>query len=103
MSRERASNPRREASGNMFGNSNGNGNANGNGVVNEERRRSFGIGGAGNIRRPSDVIYPVRRASVAENDPDPDKAKRRRGSGWSMGTSPGKNGILSFWRKGNDV
>jgi len=25
-----------------------------------EPRRSFGIGGAGNIRRPSDVIYPSR-------------------------------------------
>jgi len=42
--------------------------------MNIERKKSFGIGGAGNIRRPSEVIYPprvnadgTRRASVWSN------------------------------------
>ncbi|KAH7382910.1 hypothetical protein BKA64DRAFT_712757 [Cadophora sp. MPI-SDFR-AT-0126] len=30
------------------------------GAMNIERKKSFGIGGAGNIRRPSDIIYPPR-------------------------------------------
>ncbi|KAH6677213.1 hypothetical protein B0J14DRAFT_560005 [Halenospora varia] len=40
----------------------------------EERKMSYGIGGAGNIRRPSDVIYPPR------TNPD---GTRRRSSVWS--------------------
>ncbi|KAH8661623.1 hypothetical protein BGZ60DRAFT_89733 [Tricladium varicosporioides] len=40
----------------------------------EERKMSYGIGGAGNIRRPSDVIYPPRI------NPD---GTRRRSSVWS--------------------
>ncbi|KAM3072051.1 hypothetical protein ACMFMG_008512 [Clarireedia jacksonii] len=50
-----------------------------------ERRRSFGIGGAGNIRRPSDIIYPPR--------------ERRRSSVWSgtSGSPEEKKGIFGGW------
>lgn len=64
-----------------------------------ERKKSYGIGGAGNIRRPSEVIYPVR------TNPD---GSRRRSSVWSSinvtpGTSPeGKrNSFLGFFRRGS--
>jgi hypothetical protein len=120
--------------------------ATGNAIANEERRRSFGIGGAGNIRmspfqtcstsfvffcsfggfgrkvimdtncvryigRPSDVIYPIRRESIAENDMgDTAAKKKRRSSVWSMGTSgdatgssPGKKGVWGFWRRASDA
>jgi len=64
-----------------------------------ERKKSYGIGGAGNIRRPSDVIYPVRTNA---------DGSRRRSSVWSSlnvtpGTSPeGKrHGFLGFFRRGS--
>lgn len=64
-----------------------------------ERKKSYGIGGAGNIRRPSDVIYPVRTNA---------DGSRRRSSVWSSinvtpGTSPEgkKNSFLGFFRRGN--
>jgi len=69
---------------------------NGTAAVNIERKMSYGIGGAGNIRRPSDVIYPVR------TNPD----GTRRSSVWSSitvspGSSPdGKRAtIMSLFRK----
>jgi len=71
-------------------------NGNGSGAMNIERKMSYGIGGAGNIRRPSDVIYPVR------TNPD----GTRRSSVWSSitvspSTSPdGKRAtIMSLFRK----
>ncbi|PQE24616.1 hypothetical protein CJF31_00011251 [Rutstroemia sp. NJR-2017a BVV2] len=50
-----------------------------------ERRRSFGIGGAGNIRRPSEVIYPPH--------------ERRRSSVWSgtSGSPDEKKGMFAGW------
>jgi len=70
----------------------------GNGIT-IERKMSYGIGGAGNIRRPSDVIYPVRLNA---------DGTRRRSSVWSSitvspGTSPdGKRaGIMSLFRRSN--
>ncbi|KUJ14789.1 uncharacterized protein LY89DRAFT_720258 [Mollisia scopiformis] len=64
-----------------------------------ERKKSYGIGGAGNIRRPSDVIYPVRLNA---------DGTRRRSSVWSSisaapGTSPDgkRNGFLGFFRRGS--
>jgi len=78
----RASKPRRMAS---SGNENGNGNGNGSVAMNIERERkmSYGIGGAGNIRRPSDVIYPARTNA---------DGTRRRSSVWSSITvSPGSS------------
>jgi len=95
------------------GNANGNGMEATNGSAIEERRRSFGIGGAGNIRRPSEVWYPPRRKSTvivesegagadADGSGEKEKPTRRRSSGWSMGTSPGKgSAVLSFFRKGS--
>jgi len=68
----------------------------GNGV-DIERRISYGIGGAGNIRRPSEVMYPSRTNADG----------RRRSSVWSSltpspGTSPeGKRvAIFNFFKKG---
>jgi len=65
--------------------------------VNIERRISYGIGGAGNIRRPSEVIYPPRMNA---------DGTRRRSSVWSSitpspGTSPeGKRAaIFNFFKK----
>ncbi|KAK0113799.1 hypothetical protein ONS95_014049 [Cadophora gregata] len=50
------------------------------GALNIERKKSFGIGGAGNIRRPSDTIYPPRVNADGT----------RRSSVWStMSVSPG--------------
>lgn len=50
------------------------------GAVVIEQKISYGIGGAGNIRRPSDVIYPPRTNADGT----------RRLSGWSSVTaSPG--------------
>jgi len=69
------------------------------GAVNIERKMSYGIGGAGNIRRPSDVIYPVRLNA---------DGTKRRSSVWSSITvSPGsspdgkRSGIMSLFRKSN--
>jgi len=71
---------------------------NGNGVQ-IERKKSYGIGGAGNIRRPSEVIYPVRTNA---------DGSRRRSSVWSSisaapGTSPDgkRHSILGFFRRGS--
>jgi len=63
-----------------------------------ERKMSYGIGGAGNIRRPSEVIYPPRT--------NPDGTPRRRSSVFTIspGTSPeGKRASLMdlFKRKGS--
>jgi len=65
----------------------------------------------GYVGRPSDVIYPVRRESIAENDTgDTATKKKRRSSAWSLGStgdatgsSPGKKGIWGFWRRGSDT
>ncbi|KAF8866247.1 hypothetical protein BDZ45DRAFT_683624 [Acephala macrosclerotiorum] len=64
-----------------------------------ERKRSYGIGGAGNIRRPSDVIYPAR-TNV--------DGSRRRSSVWSsINLTPGpspvgkRNSFLGFFRRGS--
>jgi len=69
------------------------------GGVTIERKMSYGIGGAGNIRRPSDVIYPVRLNA---------DGTRRRPSVWSSitvspGTSPDgkRSGIMSLFRRSN--
>jgi len=61
-----------------------------------ERKMSYGIGGAGNIRRPSEVIYPTRTNA---------DGTRRRSSVFTIspGTSPdGKRASLMdmFKRKG---
>jgi len=70
-------------------------------AVGIEQKRSYGIGGAGNIRRPSEVIYPPR------TNPD---GTRRHSSVWSSistvspGSSPdGKRaGLMNlFQRKGS--
>jgi len=68
----------------------------GNGVE-VERKKSYGIGGAGNIRRPSDVIYPIRTNA---------DGTRRRSSVWSSitpGTSPEgkKSGFWGLFRRGS--
>jgi len=48
-----------------------------------EEKKSYGIGGAGNIRRPSEVIYPPRTNT---------DGTRRRSSVWSTITaSPGSS------------
>jgi len=52
--------------------------SNGSSAVEIEPKKSYGIGGAGNIRRPSEVIYPPR------TNPD---GTRRRSSVWSSITS----------------
>lgn len=44
-----------------------------------ERKKSYGIGGAGNIRRPSDVIYLPRTTNA--------DGTRRRSSVWSSITA----------------
>jgi len=65
-----------------------------------EQKKSYGIGGAGNIRRPSEVIYPQRRNS---------DGTRRRTSVWSSisispGTSPeGKRTLLNLFGRKNSV
>jgi len=56
--------------------------------IQPEQKKSYGIGGAGNIRRPSDVIYPPRLNA---------DGTRRRSSVWSIspGSSPeGKRATL---------
>jgi len=45
-----------------------------------ERRRSYGIGGAGNMRFPSQEKAAEQGAAVSEND----GTRRRRSSTWSM-------------------
>ncbi|KAH8819676.1 hypothetical protein F5884DRAFT_22068 [Xylogone sp. PMI_703] len=64
-----------------------------------DRKRSHGIGGAGNIRRPSDPFNPPRHDEEATSS-------RRRSSVWSSftptpGSSPeGKRGsFMSFFKK----
>ncbi|TEY42031.1 hypothetical protein BOTCAL_0400g00070 [Botryotinia calthae] len=65
--------------------------------VQGERRRSYGIGGAGNIRRPSEVIYTPReglRSSAFSNpsifpSTSPDKKKGKFLS-W-LGIGGGRN------------
>ncbi|KAI2603421.1 uncharacterized protein GGS25DRAFT_92236 [Hypoxylon fragiforme] len=54
-------------------------------MVKEDRRRSFGIGGAGNIRTREEAIVP---------DPIPgdDNLKRRRSSLMSLGSTSGESG-----------
>ncbi|PVH87907.1 hypothetical protein DL98DRAFT_581138 [Cadophora sp. DSE1049] len=68
------------------------------GAMNIERKKSFGIGGAGNIRRPSDIIYPPRVNADGT----------RRSSVWSTmsvsvspGTSPDgrRSSILGLFRR----
>jgi len=73
---------------------------NGSQAVAIEQKKSYGIGGAGNIRRPSEVIYPQRRNS---------DGTRRRSSVWSSisaspGTSPeGKRTLFNFFGRKNSV
>ncbi|KAI9641323.1 hypothetical protein NHQ30_010125 [Ciborinia camelliae] len=63
----------------------------------DEQRRSYGIGGAGNIRRPSEVIYTPRRrrrSSVfsSRSVSSPTSANEKRGSFLSwFGIGSGKN------------
>ncbi|KAH6721184.1 hypothetical protein BKA61DRAFT_152787 [Leptodontidium sp. MPI-SDFR-AT-0119] len=68
------------------------------GAMNIERKKSFGIGGAGNIRRPSDIIYPPRVNADGT----------RRSSVWSTmsvsvspGTSPEgrRSSIMGLFRR----
>jgi len=56
-----------------------------NGGVTIEPKKSYGIGGAGNIRRPSDVIYPVRLNA---------DGTRRRSSVWSSSPDGKRTGIM---------
>ncbi|KAL2072423.1 hypothetical protein VTL71DRAFT_11766 [Oculimacula yallundae] len=59
------------------------------GAANVDRKKSFGRGGAGNIRRPSDVIYPPKTGADG----------RRRSSVWPttpVSASPGTN---PAWRR----
>ncbi|KAF4628026.1 hypothetical protein G7Y89_g10125 [Cudoniella acicularis] len=72
------------------------------GGAERERKISFGIGGAGNIRRPSEVIYPPRVNA---------DGTRRRSSVWSSissvspGSSPdGKRAsLMNFFGRKNSV
>ncbi|KAG9232356.1 hypothetical protein BJ875DRAFT_486163 [Amylocarpus encephaloides] len=50
--------------------------------IDPDRRKSYGIGGAGNIRRPSEIIYPPR----VNND-----GTRRRSSVFSGMTTSSPN------------
>ncbi|KAN0101730.1 hypothetical protein V8E51_012240 [Hyaloscypha variabilis] len=63
-----------------------------NGGLAIERKKSYGIGGAGNIRRPSDVIYPVRLNA---------DGTRRRSSVFSSSPDGKRAGILSLFRRSN--
>ncbi|KAH7369753.1 hypothetical protein BKA65DRAFT_4651 [Rhexocercosporidium sp. MPI-PUGE-AT-0058] len=79
---------RAKAKGRMAGNETG--------AMNIERKKSFGIGGAGNYRRPSDIIYPPRVNADGT----------RRSSVWSTisvspGTSPDgrRSSILGIFRR----
>jgi len=92
--RERQSTAREVKPRTMASNENGNG---GSAAVNIERMKSYGIGGAGNIRRPSDVIYPPRANA---------NGRSRRSSVWStFTTSPGSSpdgrraSIMNLFRK----
>ncbi|PMD67158.1 uncharacterized protein K444DRAFT_623368 [Hyaloscypha bicolor E] len=60
------------------------------GGITIERKKSYGIGGAGNIRRPSDVIYPVRLNA---------DGTRRRSSVFSTSPDGKRAGIMSFFRR----
>lgn len=65
--------------------------------VDIEQKKSYGIGGAGNIRRPSEVIYGPRLRADG----------RRRSSVWSVspGSSPeGKrNALMNFFSRKSSV
>ncbi|KAI1398432.1 hypothetical protein F4819DRAFT_489606 [Hypoxylon fuscum] len=54
-------------------------------MVSGERRRSFGIGGAGNIRTQEEAI-------VHDLNSPSDATKRRRSSLWSVGSSSDASG-----------
>ncbi|KAI1634514.1 hypothetical protein F4809DRAFT_508163 [Biscogniauxia mediterranea] len=55
------------------------------GIIKDDRPRSFGIGGAGNIRTRAEAV-------VQDIVPSDEHPRRRRSSLWSLGSSSNSNG-----------